>query len=83
MLKCANNRRGAPTVGGIIGAFKSITSREYINGVKNHHWRPFVGKVWQRNYYEHIIRDEESLYKLREYVVGNPMSWSIDKMNQG
>jgi len=51
--------RPAPTgLGNIVGAFKSITTPEYIRGVKQHGWAPFPGKLWQRNYYEHIIRNE-------------------------
>jgi len=37
--------------------------------------------VWQRNYYEHIIRDGESLNKIREYIVNNPMQWECDREN--
>ena len=41
-------------------AFKSITTVEYIRGVKTWGWQTFAGKLWQRNYYEHIIRNEQS-----------------------
>mgnify|MGYP001772887232 CR=1 FL=1 len=37
--------------------------------------------VWQRNYYEHIIRNEESLNRIREYIVNNPIKWETDKEN--
>ena len=40
----------------MVDAFKSITTVEYIRGIKNLGWQPFFGKLWQRNYYEHIIR---------------------------
>lgn len=46
----------APTVGQIIGAFKSITTHEYIKGVDGLGWPRFDKRLWQRNYYEHIIR---------------------------
>ncbi len=46
------------TVGDMMGAFKSITTVEYIEGVKNSGWQPFNGKLWQRDYHEHIIRNE-------------------------
>lgn len=36
--------------------------------------------VWQRNYYEHIIRSEESFQKIQEYIVNNPSSWQHDKL---
>jgi putative transposase len=37
--------------------------------------------VWQRNYYEHIIRDEKSLYRIRHYIRNNPAGWDIDEEN--
>jgi len=69
-----------PTFGDMVGAFKSITSHEYINGVKQNHWKPFDGKLWQRNYYEQIIRNETSLQRIREYIINNPRQWQHDKL---
>ena len=44
--------------------------------------RNTVGKpVWQRNYYDHIIRNEESLHRIREYIIYNPLKWEFDKEN--
>jgi REP element-mobilizing transposase RayT len=37
--------------------------------------------VWQRNYYEHVIRRDESLAKIREYIETNPLRWALDKEN--
>jgi len=37
--------------------------------------------VWQRNYYEHIIRDDDDLNRIREYIINNPMNWDIDENN--
>jgi REP element-mobilizing transposase RayT len=37
--------------------------------------------VWQRNYYEHIIRTEDSLARIREYIAGNPLRWHLDREN--
>ncbi len=53
------NKAGTPTLGEIVGAFKSITTNEYIRGVKQHDWPSFPGKLWQRNYFERVIRDED------------------------
>jgi REP element-mobilizing transposase RayT len=66
------------TVGDIIGAFKSITTVEYINGVKNNNWKPFNGKLWQRNYWENIIRNDNSYQKISEYIINNPSKWNDD-----
>lgn len=67
-------------LGYIIGAFKSITTHEYINGVKNYNWRPFDKRLWQRNYYEYIIRHDLSLEDTRKYIIENPANWRKDKM---
>ncbi|EKD27135.1 MAG: hypothetical protein ACD_79C00860G0002, partial [uncultured bacterium] len=39
----------------------------------------FAGKLWQRNYYEHIVRDENSYLKIAEYIVNNPLNWKTDE----
>ncbi len=62
----------------IIGAFKSITTHCYIHGIKNSHWAAFRNTLWQRNYYEHIIRSETQLRKIRDYVENNPKTWESD-----
>lgn len=67
------------TVGHIIGAFKSIVTVEYIRGVKTLKWQPFNGKLWQRNYYENIIRNEKSYNTISEYIINNPVKWKDDK----
>jgi len=69
------------TVGDIVGAFQSITTVEYIRGVKQLEWQPFDGKLWQRNYYEHIIRDERSFHRISEYIINNPKNWKDDKFH--
>ncbi len=69
------------TVGRIIQAFKSITTHEYTVGVKTSGWPPFQGKLWQRNYWEHIIRDETELDRIREYTLNNPKQWELDKLH--
>ena len=68
------------TVGQIIGAFKSITTNEYIHGVRKHHWPPFDRRLWQRNYYEHIIRCGRSYRFITEYIQNNPTDWSDDEL---
>ncbi|MCR4439552.1 MAG: hypothetical protein QHJ34_13500 [bacterium] len=72
----------APTVGDIVGAFKSITTVQYTYGVKYCGWPPFRGRLWQRNYYEHIIRNEKSLNRVREYILNNPLRWETDRESQ-
>jgi len=68
----------APTVGDIVGAFKSLVTDKYIHNVKQNNWQRFDGKLWQRNYYEHIIRDEKSYLQIVEYIKTNPIKWHDD-----
>lgn len=37
--------------------------------------------LWQHNYYEHVIRDEEELHNVRQYVINNPLQWAFDQEN--
>jgi REP element-mobilizing transposase RayT len=53
----------------------------YSRGVRCSGWYPFAARVWQRNYYEHIIRSEESLNRIREYILDNPARWEFDREN--
>ena len=85
--------RSAPTMGdkpilgehigsplrAVVQWFKTMTTNEYIRGVKNLGWQPFNGKLWQRNYYEHIIRNEKSFCTIAEYIENNPAKWKDDK----
>jgi len=66
----------APTVHGlseIIRQFKTFSAKR-INQSNNTPGIP----VWQRNYYDHVIRDEKSLNEIREYIVNNPANWEDD-----
>jgi REP element-mobilizing transposase RayT len=62
-------------LGSVIQAFKSLTTNVYGRGVRERGWPPFDRKLWQPGYFEHIIRDDRSLERHREYIVGNPVRW--------
>lgn len=64
----------APTLGQIIAYFKYQTTKQY-NSVGAGSSRPQIKKLWQRNYYEHIIRDEDDLDRIRYYIQQNPTNW--------
>lgn len=70
------------TVGDMMGAFQSIVTVQYIRGVKQHGWKSFNGKLWQRNYWEHIVRNEQSYQRISEYIINNPKKWENDKFYQ-
>ncbi|MEO8402334.1 MAG: transposase [Gammaproteobacteria bacterium] len=64
----------------IIQWFKTMTTNEYIQNVKQSGWKRFSKRMWQRNYYEHIIRNEKSLEEIREYIIYNPYNWKKDEL---
>lgn len=66
----------AGTIGSIVGQFKSIAAKQ-INRLRNSPGLP----IWQRNYYEHIIRSENELHVIRKYIVDNPLKWDLDNEN--
>ena len=70
---------GAPTLGNIIGAYKSITTVKYIENVKKNNWKRFTKKLWLRNYWEHIIRNEKEYQRISQYIINNPQKWQQDK----
>ncbi len=73
--------RPAPTLADIIGAFKSITTLAYIRGVDKLGWPQFDKRLWQRNYYEHIIRNQRDYERVASYIAENPTNWLDDEEN--
>jgi putative transposase len=73
----------APTMSlpDVIHRFKSLTTARYRRGVLQDGWQPFPGRLWQRNYYEHIVRNEEELDRVRQYIIDNPSRWEDDVEN--
>ena len=60
----------------IVRAFKSFSSRR-INELRNTVGQP----VWQRNYFERVIRNEDELRRARDYILNNPLKWALDREN--
>jgi REP element-mobilizing transposase RayT len=85
ILIIADDSRGgsrtAPTehrksLGRLIGAFKTVSTKR-INGLHN----TTGSTIWQRNYWEHVIRDEAELNSIREYIQNNPAQWQFDQLH--
>ena len=70
-----------PPLQRIVQWFKTMTTNNYIHGVKEHGWQPFKGNLWQRSFYEHVIRNDEALNRIREYIQTNPQRWGLDREN--
>ncbi len=75
--------RPAPTtsLGNIVGLFKSISTHQYAINVNANNWTVFPSTLWQRNYYERIIRNEDELNRIRAYILNNPQQWDNDDNN--
>ncbi len=70
-----------PPLQKIMQWFKTMSTNEYVHGIKEYDWPAFQGSLWQRSFYDHVIRDEESLNRIREYMVNNPLRWELDREN--
>ncbi len=76
----------APTglsLSSVVKRVKSLTTKKYIDGIKHYGWPPFNTRLWQRSFYDHIIRNDKSLHKIREYIINNPATWPNDKLCRG
>lgn len=65
------------TVSDIVGAYKSLVANGCLEIYKSKN--ETMGKLWQRNYWEHIIRNEQSYQSISEYIINNPKKWNDDK----
>jgi REP element-mobilizing transposase RayT len=69
-------RRQSGSIGSIIAGFKSAVTKR-INTLRDNPGCP----VWQRNYYEHVVRNETDLTNIRQYIANNPLKWDLDENN--
>lgn len=63
----------------IVHRIKSLTTHRYMIGVRDMGWPRFEKRLWQRNYYEHVIRNERDYKVIYEYIIANPMNWERDE----
>lgn len=75
-LHMSRNQRRNMGLSKYIGRFKMLSAKQ-INIIRQ---TPGV-TVWQRNYYEHIIRNDDDLSRIREYIENNPLKWELDEYN--
>jgi len=77
MVERGRPRTGA-TIPDAVDWFKTMTTNAYIRGVRDNGWPRFNRKLWQRNYYENIIRTPDAYEKISNYIVNNPEKWKDD-----
>jgi len=63
--------------------FKTMTTNEYIRGVKNDNWQRFNKRLWQLRYWDYIIRSHNKYLRISQYIIDNPCKWNDDKLNGG
>jgi REP element-mobilizing transposase RayT len=66
-----------PTVGNIVGSYKSLVANKCLEIYKSRN--KYMGKLWQRNYYEHIIRNDYAYNHIANYIINNPANWIDDR----
>jgi len=70
----------APTLGDVVGAFKSLSARGWLKWVRENE-SDKSARLWQRNYYDRVIRNEMELNRIRQYIRNNPAQWAQDHEN--
>lgn len=73
---------GAAALPDVMRWYKAMTTNAYMRGVREANWPRFPGKLWQRSYYDHIVRDAPSLDRIRRYIHHNPVNWHRDRFNR-
>ena len=68
-------------LGNVVKNFKTYTTCKYINGIDNMGWRQFNNRLWQRGYYESVIRDQRYIINIKRYIKNNPANWNNDKFS--
>jgi REP element-mobilizing transposase RayT len=63
----------------VVHRLKSMTTSRYRQKVLQGTWPAFRHRLWQRNYYERVIRNEYELSQIRAYIVENPLKWELDE----
>ncbi|HCE68289.1 MAG: hypothetical protein A2X82_18700 [Geobacteraceae bacterium GWC2_55_20] len=70
-----------PSLGEIVGSFKSLCVNGWLKVIKEENINA-RGRFWQENYYEHVIRNEEEMDRIRQYIANNPLQWAFDRENR-
>lgn len=80
-LKTGRDAHMGASLHDVVGWFKTMTTNEYIQNVKNKNWKPFHKHIWQTRYHDRIIRDEFEYSAKVEYILNNPARWDEDRNN--
>ena len=70
----------APTISEIVQSFKRYSTVEYVKMVKDGILPPFDKQIWQRSFYDHVIRNRDDYNEIYKYIYENPMKWQFDQL---
>ncbi len=68
-----------PSLPDVMQWFKTMTTNDYIKNVKTNNWQRFDKRLWQRSYFEHVVRTEQNHQTIVDYIKYNPQKWADDK----
>ena len=74
-----SDEQSSESVGDVVRWFKNSSVRRYGIGVREQGWPPFAGRLWQKSFHDHIVRNENELETLRQYIANNVYMWDKDK----
>lgn len=80
---CGEGGHMGPPLPKIVDWYKTMTTNEYIRMVRKGDVPPFEGKLWQRSFYDHVIRGDEDYLRVWEYIASNPAKWREDEYYAG
>ena len=70
-----HNKKYDASIFDMMDWFKTMTTNEYIRGIKNNNWKRFEKRLWQLRYHDHIIRNENDYIRISNYIKNNPTKW--------
>ena len=76
-----HNKKYNASIFDIMDWFKTMTTNEYIRGVKNDNWKRFNKRLWQLRYWDYIIRNHDEYLRISQYIIDNPCNWTDDTLN--
>lgn len=77
LIVTIKERHAGRSLPDIMRFFKTMTTNEYIRGVKDGILTPFDRKLWQKSYYDHVIRNQQDYNEVWEYIQNNPTKWMM------
>jgi REP element-mobilizing transposase RayT len=75
MIVRIKERHAGRSLPDVVRFFKTMTTNAYIQGVKDGTFPPFNRKIWQKSYYDHVIRNQQDYNEAWEYIESNPQKW--------